>query len=129
MKKILFGKNFRHIREKGSVANIMVTGIFVLTMCVMMMIFLDNMQLISQKTEINQLARQYILIMETKGGLTAQDEELLLLDLEDLGASGVDLEGTTMGHAGYGERIVLHIHGTLGGRYDFEEKKVSTAKY
>ena len=107
----------------------MITGIFILAMTVLMMKFLDQMQLIQQKTQVNQLARQYILCMETTGGLLPEDRETLEQELLKLGATEIDLDGTTLGAAGYGARIVLHIRGRLRGTYEFEEKRVSTAKY
>lgn len=110
-------------------ANIMVTGIFVLAMTVVMLAFLEDMRLIERKTEVNQLARRYILRMETTGGLSVEDRLELVRELEEQGVTGIDLTGTTMGEAGYGAKIVLQIRGLLGGRHEFEERRVSTAKY
>lgn len=116
-------------RQRGNVANIMVTGIFVLAMTVVMLAFMEDMRLIERKTEVNQLARRYILRMETTGGLSVEDKLELVRELEEQGVTGIDLTGTTMGEAGYGAKIVLQIRGLLGGRHEFEERRVSTAKY
>ncbi len=116
-------------RQRGNVANIMVTGIFVLAMTVVMLAFLEDMRLIERKTEVNQLARRYILRMETTGGLSVEDKLELVRELEEQGVTEIDLTGTTMGEAGYGAKIVLQIRGLLGGRHEFEERRVSTAKY
>jgi hypothetical protein len=107
----------------------MVTGIFILAMEVVMLSFLDDMEMIQQKTEVDQLARCYILRMETTGGLLPQDRDALLEELTGQGVTDTDLSGTTMGETGYGEKIVLQIRGKLGGKYEFEEKRVSTAKH
>lgn len=107
----------------------MITGIFILALTVLMMKFLDQMQLIQQKAQINQLARRYILCMETTGGLLPEDRETLERELSKLGATEIDLNGTTLGVAGYGAKIELRIRGRLRGTYEFEEKRVSTAKY
>lgn len=107
----------------------MVTGIFVLCMVVVMLSFLDNMKLIQQKAEVDQLARRYILRMETVGGLLTEDREQLVAELNALGVSAVDLSGTTMEEAEYGSTIELRISGLLGGRYEIEETRVSTAKH
>lgn len=117
------------VRERGNVANILITGIFMLTMTVLMMRFLDEMQLIQQKVQVNQLARRFILRMETTGGLLLRDREDLEQELAGMGVTAIDLSGTTFEPSGYGARIVLQIRGRLGGTYDFEEKRVSTAKY
>lgn len=114
--------------DRGNVANIMVTGIFILAMLTIMLAFFDDVQLIRQKSEISQLARSYILRMETTGGLLTEDRDALLVELSEQGITEIDLSGTTLGEADYGERIVLQIRGRLEGKYAFEERRVSTAK-
>ena len=49
-------------------------------------------------------------------------------ELETAGLTEIDYEGSTLEPAGYGERIILQIHGKLGGHYEIREKRVSTAK-
>ncbi len=131
-----FGRGARACRQgrnlclqEGSAGNIMITGIFILAMTVVMLAFLDDMWLIQQKAEVDQLARRYILRMETVGGLSPEDRENLLFELSEQGVTEIDLAGTTLGETGYGAKIVLQICGKLGGKYAFEEKRVSTAKY
>lgn len=116
-------------RDRGNIANIMVTGIFILAMLTIMLAFMDDIQLIQQKSEVDQLARSYILRMETTGGLLPEDSEVLLRELSECGVEEADLSGTTFGEAGYGTKIVLRIRGILGGQHEFEERRVSTAKY
>ncbi len=106
----------------------MITGILMFSMAFLMIRFLDEMSLIQQKAEVTQLARHYILRMETTGGLLEADRADLENRLAQMGVTEYDLSGTTFGTAGYGSRIVLQIRGKLGGRYVFEEKRVSTAK-
>ena len=43
--------------------------------------------------------------------------------------TGVDLGGSTLEKAEYGEAIVLIIRGRLRDDYEFEEKRVSAAKH
>ncbi|MBQ8119115.1 MAG: hypothetical protein IJ147_13820 [Lachnospiraceae bacterium] len=116
-------------KEPGTVANIMVTGIFILSMTVLMIAFLDDMHLIQQKMEVNQIIRRYILRMETTGYLDDADRAGLLTELSEQEVAEIDLGGTTIDQVGYGERIVLEVSGKLGGQYAFWEKKSSTAKY
>jgi len=122
-------KKGRWSRDYGNVADIMVTGIFILAMAVVMLSFLENMKLIQQKSDVDQIARRYILRMESAGGLTGEDRMLLTAELSQIGVTQISLEGTTMAQAGYGERIALQIHGLLGGEYAFNESRVSTAKH
>ena len=100
-----------------------------MAMLVLMMAFMDDMRLIQQKMEVNQLARCYLLRMETVGCLREDDKEKLLSSLEELGVQEIGLGNTTMHEAGYGEPVLLEINGKLGGKYDFTEKRISTAKY
>ena len=98
-----------------------------LAMTVLMLAYMDNVSLIFQKAAIGQLARKYILRMETGGELTEADRTTLLQELDSLGATEVTLEGTS-GQTGYGEPVELRIRGKLEDEYEFEERRVSTAK-
>ncbi len=66
------------------------------------------------REEMNQLARAYLLEMETVGFLTA-DSANQLRDMlgEDCGISEISLFGTTLTPVAYGERIQLVIEGTM----------------
>lgn len=116
-------------KDRGNVANLMITGIFLLAMTAMMLAYMENAKLIQCKLEVNQIAREYILRMETKGYLDSEDRLSLLWKLQEEGMTQVDLEGTTYEEVGYGEPIVLKISGMLDGTYTVREQKVSTAKY
>lgn len=115
-------------REAGSIGDLLAACICMLLMTVLLVAYMDSVRLIEEKTEINQIARKYILRMETVGMLTESDRILLGRELEAAGASAVSLEGTTFDMVGYGEEIVLKIKGRLRNIYGFEEKRVSTAK-
>lgn len=115
--------------EKGNVGDLMSAGICMILLTILLVAYMDNVRLIDEKMEINQIARKYILRMETVGMLTESDRLLLARELEAAGASDVSLEGTTLERAGYGEEVFLKIKGKLRGTYDFEEKRMSTAKY
>lgn len=116
-------------QEEGNVGEFMAACICMLMMSVLLFSYMDKVHLLDEKSEINQIARKYILKMETVGMLTEQDRTTLLRELSDAGADSVNLEGTTIHRVGYGNTIELHIRGRLRGTYDFEEKRVSTAKY
>lgn len=100
-----------------------------LMMSVLLLSYMDSVHLMDDKAEINQIARKYILRMETVGMLTEPDKAALLTELQQAGAGDISLEGTTTHRAGYGNTIELHIRGKLRGIYDFEERRASTAKY
>ena len=113
---------------RGNVADIMSAGICILAMTVVMLAYMENVSFIQQKTEVGQLARKYILRMETVGCLTASDQTSLHQELIALGVTEIDLKGTTLSEMPYGAPIALVISGKLKGEYAFEEKRVSTAK-
>ncbi|MCM1191536.1 MAG: hypothetical protein NC123_09285 [Butyrivibrio sp.] len=116
-------------KEKGSIGDLLAACICMVLMTLLLVSYMDSVRLVDEKTEINQIARKYILRMETVGMLTESDRRLIERELEAAGASEVSLEGTTFERVGYGEEIVLKIRGKLRGIYGFEEKRMSTAKY
>lgn len=107
----------------------MAACICILLMTFLLVAFMDSLRVINAKTEVNQIARKYILRMETEGMLTEQDRLALELELREAGATEVSLAGTTVQRVGYGEAVMLQISGKLEESYAFEEKRVSTAKH
>ena len=115
-------------KEAGNVGEILTIGLCILALTALMISYMENVQLIAKKAEVGQLARCYLLKMETVGYLAAQDQTQLTAELENLGMTGIDYEGSTLNPAGYGNDVVLQIHGRLGETYEIYEKRVSTAK-
>lgn len=115
-------------KEAGNVGEILTIGLCILALTALMISYMENVQLIAKKAEVGQLARCYLLKMETVGYLAAQDQTQLTAELENLGMTGIDYEGSTLNPAGYGNDVVLQIHGRLGEPYEIYEKRVSTAK-
>lgn len=115
-------------QEKGSIGDVLSAGICMLAMTALMLSYMDNVWLIHRKTEVSQIARQYILRMETVGYLTEEDRIRLSRELDGAGVTQFELSGTTMSPVTYGDIITLEIRGRLEGEYDFEEKRISTAK-
>ena len=118
----------RRKKEPGNVGELLTMGLCVLALTVVMLSYMDNVRLIGAKAEIGQLARAYLLKMETAGYLETPDRVRLTEELETLGLTQIDYEGSTLEAVGYGNRIVLEIHGKLGEEYEIHEKRVSTAK-
>lgn len=113
--------------EAGNVGDMMACCLCMLAMTVLMLAYMGNVSLVFQKAAVSQLARKYILRMETVGELTANDRTELIAELEALGASQISLEGTS-GKVSYGETVELVINGKLEEEYDFTERRLSTAK-
>ena len=115
-------------RQQGSVADVLTTGLCILAMTIVMLSYMGNVSLMNQKMAVGQLARKYILRMETVGHLQEQDKIALQQELESMGITEVELDGTTFGEVGYGTPITLRITGKMKGEYPFEELRTSTAK-
>ncbi|MCM1568641.1 MAG: hypothetical protein NC081_04250 [Roseburia sp.] len=115
-------------KQPGNIGDLLSTGLCILAMTVMMLAYMECTELIHQKSMAGQLARKYILRMETIGYLTEPDESALREELREIGVTDTSLAGTTLQQVGYGAPVTLCIKGKLGGRYTFEEKRVSTAK-
>lgn len=137
--------NIYNKKSKGSIMDLLSVGITIIAMSIIMMAYLNSIQLVHTKSEVSQLARKYILRMETVGCLTVTDKMKLLQELQDLGITDVDLNGSTMNEVAYGSPIYLYIHGVVHGRemkmgnglfsiffsekgYNFREVRMSTAK-
>ena len=107
----------------------MAVCICMLMMSILVFTYLDSIQVISEKEEVSSIARKYILRMETVGSLTEADRVTLMQELENAGVTDISLQGTSMAPVPYGGTIVLKVRGKLKESIDFEETKVSTAKY
>ena len=110
-------------KQPGNIGELLTMGMCVLALTVVMLNYLQNVQLLQAKENVGQLARAYLLKMETVGYLEPAEQAHLTAGLTE-----IDYEGSTLEPAGYGERIILQIHGKLGGHYEIREKRVSTAK-
>ena len=115
-------------KQPGNIGELLTMGMCVLALTVVMLNYLQNVQLLQAKENVGQLARAYLLKMETVGYLEPAEQAHLTAELETAGLTEIDYEGSTLEPAGYGERIILQIHGKLGGHYEIREKRVSTAK-
>ena len=67
---------------------------------------------ISDKWGMRQVAREYMLIMETEGYLKPADQAALKAELEGYGLYNISFSGTTTSEVNYGDRIYLCISGT-----------------
>lgn len=121
-------KGFCMTKQKGMISDLMTTGLCVIAMAFIVLTFFNLTGQILQKQEMGQLARKYILRMETVGFLTKEDEAALESELRELEVTEVNLSESTSSAAAYGNPIVLKIRGRLKGGTYVEEKRVSTSK-
>jgi hypothetical protein len=71
------------------------------------------MEVYRAREHVNQIARAYLLEMETMGYLNSSAVNSLEETLENAGVTEVSLEGTTNNPGNYGESIRLVIEGKL----------------
>lgn len=108
-------------KREGSVLDFMSVCICILAMAVVVTAYFYCSDLLLRKGQISQVARCYILKMETVGCLTEGDRNGLLAELQSIGLQGIDLTGSTTNPVGYGDRVILRIQGRLKGRIWGEE--------
>lgn len=100
-------------KQKGSVLDFMTVGICILAMAVVLTAYFACSDLLLRKGQISQIARCYILKMETMGCLTETEKNNMLAELQDVGLQAIDLTGTTMNPVEYGDSVILQICGRL----------------
>ncbi len=136
-------KNFVK-KSAGNVFDFLTACLTVITIAVIVSAGFNAMGLLTAKLEISQIARRYILVMETKGCLEETQRSQMYAELQEAGLHGINIEGTTLQPVGYGETIMLCIRGNIEGFilsddwwsdgfkgeiYEVEEKRMSTAKH
>ncbi len=130
-------------RSAGNILDFVTAGITITAIAVIVLASFYSMGLFIKKLEVSQIARKYILVMETKGCLESPVKDQMYTDLMEIGLHNIDITGTTLQAVGYGEPIMLCIKGSLSGNamsddiwsngfevkaYYVEEKRMSTAK-
>lgn len=118
-------------------------GLVAVAIAIVVLASFHSLKLMVKKLEVSQLARKYILVMETQGCLSEQVKVQMMAELQEMGLKNIDITGTTMTPVEYGANIFLYIRGNIPGAAagndiwsegfgakDFyvEEKRMSTAK-
>lgn len=105
-------KLFKKKKDASVIENMLVALIGMVMMTAFLVIIFGAFASISDKWAMRQAAREYLLIMETDGYLSATDQSNLIKELEDCGLYNISLSGTTTREVEYGDRIYLSISGT-----------------
>lgn len=100
-------------KDRGRVDDCLFMMLSLLITIMICILLFSNMELLQYKLQINQLARKYILEMETTGCLQPKERQELSESLAELGVTEISLAGTTMSPVGYGMEIVLEFSGSL----------------
>ena len=100
-------------KKKASIMeNMLVLLLMNIIVCAFLVVIFGAFSGISDKWGMRQVAREYLLIMETEGYLSATDQANLIDELESYGLYNISLRGTTVSEVEYGDRIYLCINGT-----------------
>ncbi len=139
------GKAWLAGSSRGELTDVLTVCIFVLVLTIVMFAYVGSVQIFQCKAQIGQIARKYILRMETVGCLTNDDRLAMEQELHQIGAKSVDFSGTTLSAVEFGSPIYLVVHGEIEAQnivvgsnlfqtafgtavYRFEDRKMSTAK-
>lgn len=125
---IFFSKLVRR-KSRGNIGDIVVMGIFVIAMMTVMTGFINCVDILQKKSEISQLAREYILIAETYGYIPEGDCDSLITELESMGVTEADISESTLIKTEFGHTVIVSIKGKINDKYEITEKRTSTAKY
>ena len=83
-------------KRKGSIVDILPSMIMVIAAVMLIMVFFDLYQILSLNEDVKQIARKYMLTMETMGYLDPANQTTLVQELSDLQVTDIDLTGSTM---------------------------------
>ena len=97
-------------KKEGSMMKMLPVLLSVVTLAMLSIIYLNNMQTMELKERTEQMAREYILRMETKGYLSEEEKNIMILELQEWGCKNISLSGSTFINAGYGNPVQLCIN-------------------
>lgn len=100
-------------KKKGSVARFGIPLFSVVMVGLLSVMFANWSNNINKKSQIDTIARSYLLRMEAQGYLNSADETQLNNELDKLGVSSINLTGTTKSKVEYGNKIMLSISGVI----------------
>lgn len=102
-------KAFFMKKRRGNILDALSALIAIVACAILVTAFLSILRVITYKEEVRQLARSFLLKMETVGYLTDADRAELVRQLTQKQLTDIDLTGTTTADAGYGQDIVLSV--------------------
>lgn len=96
-------------KEKGSIMKMLPVLLAMAVVAIMTTMYFSYMAVCDTREKADQIARKYILQMETTGFLSENDKNNMLSELSDIGLSGINIQGTTLTKQEYGSEIKLII--------------------
>ena len=96
-------------RKKGDIENIIYSLICITTCFVIITMGINYIGAAKEYLDANQIARKYLLKMETAGYLSPAVSSELVSEMKDRGFKYIGLSGTTLSKVDYGDDIYLQI--------------------
>lgn len=100
-------------KDKGMLEQFLPAIVIIVLMAVLWTGSMVNASHIERSSDIHQVARTYLLRMESDGYLTEENKNLLMAELTDLEMEDINLTGTSFTDVGYGNTVRLIIRGVV----------------
>lgn len=110
-------------KKKGSMMKMLPVLLAMVAVVAMSVMYLSYMSDYDKREMADQIAREYILLMESTGYLPEERTTELVGKLKDIGFTNINLAGTTISKVNYGEELILKINANLVVKeYAFESQ-------
>lgn len=102
-------------KEAGNIIDELGSIIVIAFMFAMVLAYAGIAKLAEMKLGIDNVAKEYLYIMEEEGYLSTDEEESLTNDLVSLGVDedSLDFSGTDTSQVAYGDQVTLYFTGTF----------------
>lgn len=98
----------RKIKE-GSILKMLPVLLGIAAVSVLSLMYITYMDIMDRREMVYQISREYLLRMETEGYLTSEAASEMISEIQETGASSINLAGTTLTKSEYGKEITLCI--------------------
>jgi len=100
-------------KDKGILEHMLPALVVIVLLAVLWTGSMISASNIDRSSDLHHVARTYLLRMETDGCLTEANKNMLIMELEALDMTDIDLTGTSFHAVGYGNQIELVIRGRV----------------
>lgn len=97
-------------KKCGSVLNILPVFLGIIAITILSLMYIYYVKDMDVREQAGQIARQYMLEMESTGYMTEDAQSSIIEALKAIGMNNINLSGTTMTEVEYGKEIVLVIN-------------------
>lgn len=104
-------------RDSGAATKLIPLIFSIVVIAMLLSLFMNWMQTLNKKEEIDLIARKYLLIAETEGYFKNENLVTMTNELKSVGLTSVTYGSTTVSPVSYGAIITLEIIGVLPVKY------------